>query len=120
MQIDGYFNERDEPVVLLDVGPLSIEVLVDTGFGGSLIIPGNVASQLDLKFEGPEEFQSVTGEMFLADAFSMSMDWLGRSIRVPVATSKEVNLSLLGSHLLKDCRLTIDYGHCIVTIVESS
>jgi predicted aspartyl protease len=81
--MEGYFNERDEPVVLLDVGSLSIEVLVDTGFGGSLIIPGNIASQLDLKFEGPEEFQSVTGKVFLADAFSMSMDWLGRSIRVP-------------------------------------
>lgn len=119
MQIEGYFNERDEPVVLLDVGSLSIEVLVDTGFGGSLILPGNIANQLDLKFEGPEEFQSVTGEMFLADAFSMRMDWLGRSIRVPVATSKEVNLSLLGSHLLKDCRLTIDYGRHTVTIIES-
>ena len=119
MQIDGYFNDRDEPIVRLDMGFFSIEVMVDTGFGGSLIIPGNIANQLDLKFEGPEEFQSVTGEMFLADAYSMRMDWLGKSIRVPVATSKEVNLSLLGSHLLKDCRLTIDYGYRTVTIRES-
>jgi clan AA aspartic protease len=114
--MEGYFNERDEPVVLLDMGPLSIEVLVDTGFAGSLIIPGNIADQLDLQFEGPEEFQSVTGEIFLADAFSMKMDWLGRSIRVPVATSQEVNLSLLGGHLLKGCCLTVDYGNRTVTI----
>jgi clan AA aspartic protease len=117
--MNGYFNERDEPVVTLDVGSLSIEVLVDTGFGGSLIIPGNIAHQLDLEFVGPEEFRSVTGETFLADAFSIRMDWLGKSIRVPVATSKEVNLSLLGSHLLRDCRLTIDYRYRTVTIVES-
>ena len=119
MQLNGYFNERNEPVVTLKLGSLSIEVLVDTGFGGSLIIPGNIAHQLNLKFEGPEEFQSVTGEIFLADAYSIRMDWLGRSIRVPVATSKAVNLSLLGSHMLKDCRLAIDYLHRTVTIRES-
>jgi hypothetical protein len=67
MQLDGYFNQRDEPVVTLNIGSLSIEVLVDTGFGGSLIIPGRIANRLDKKFEGPEEFQSVTGEVFLAD-----------------------------------------------------
>lgn len=119
MQLEGYFNERNEPVVTLNIGSLSIEVLVDTGFGGSLIIPGNIAHQLDMKFEGPEEFQSVTGEVFLADAYSLGMDWLGGSIRVPVATSKEVNLSLLGNHMLKDCRLAIDYRHRTVTITKS-
>ena len=81
MQMDGYFNARDEPVVRLDVGSLSVEVLVDTGFDGSLIIPRQYCQQLDLKFEGPEEFQSVTGEVFLASACSMRVDWLGRSIR---------------------------------------
>jgi clan AA aspartic protease len=119
MQLDGYFNQRDEPVVTLNIGSLSIEVLVDTGFGGSLFIPGRIANRLDKKFEGPEEFQSVTGEVFLADAYSTSMDWLGRSIRVPVATSKEVNLSILGSQLLKGCCLTIDYRRRTVTIRES-
>lgn len=119
MQIEGYFNKHEEPVVSLNIGLLSIEMLVDTGFSGSLIVPGHIAHQLDKKFEGPEEFQSVTGEVFLADAYSIRIDWLGKNIRVPVATSKEVNLSLLGSHLLKDCRLTIDYGRRTVTIVQS-
>ena len=36
--MDGYFNSRNEPVVRLDVGSVSVEVLVDTGFDGSLII----------------------------------------------------------------------------------
>ena len=120
MQMDGYFNVRDEPVIGLDVGSSQIEFLVDTGFNGGLIIPEQMAEGLDIKYDrGLEEFQSVTGEMFLADAYSMRMDWLGKSIRVPVATSKEVNLSLLGSHLLKGCCLTIDYGNRTVTIIKS-
>jgi clan AA aspartic protease len=119
MQIDGYFNVNDELVVELDLGSSRIEVLVDTGFNGSLIVPSQIANRLDLKFEGPEEFQSVTGEMFLADAYSVEADWIGRRIRVAVAASKHVNEAILGGHMLKDCRLTIDYGHRIFTITGS-
>jgi hypothetical protein len=39
MRIEGYFNQNDEPVILLDLISASIEVLVDKGFAGSLIIP---------------------------------------------------------------------------------
>jgi clan AA aspartic protease len=121
IQIDGYFNVSDEPVIGIDVGSLHIELLVDTGFNGSLIIPTQRCNQLGpiLKFEGPEEFHSVTGEMFLADAYSMEIDWLGKRTRVAVATCREVDEAILGSYLLKDCRLTIDYGHRTVTISES-
>jgi len=66
MQIDGYFNLGDEPVIKLEVGPSLIEVLVDTGFSGSLIVPSEIANRLDLKLEGPEEFQTASGEMVLA------------------------------------------------------
>jgi len=119
MQIDGYFNLSDEPVVELDVGSARVELLVDTGFNGSLIIPSQIANQLNLRFEGPEEFQSVTGEMFLADAYSVEVDWLGNRIRVPVAASKHVKEAILGGQMLRDCRLSIDYGRRTVTIVRS-
>jgi clan AA aspartic protease len=121
MQIDGYFNVSQEPVIEIDAGSSSIVVLVDTGFNGSLIIPTGRFGQLrhDLSFEGPEEFNSVTGETFLADAYSMKINWLGKPIRVSVAICKEADEAILGSHMLKDCRLTIDYGHRTVTIVES-
>ena len=119
MQIDGYFNVMDEPAIRLDVGSLSIEVLVDTGFDGSLIIPGEVADRMAVKFEGNEEFCSVTGAPFFVSTCLMEIDWLGKRIRVPAATSSVVNEALLGGRILKDCRLTIDYGHRSVTIIES-
>ena len=119
MQIDGHFNLNDEPVIELDVGSSRIEVLVDTGFNGSLIIPSQMGHRLNLKFEGPEEFQSVTGEVFLADAYSVEVNWIGKRIRVAVAARKHVNEAILGGNMLKDCRLTIDYGHRTVTVVSS-
>jgi clan AA aspartic protease len=119
MQIDGYFNLSDEPVIELSVGSSRVELLVDTGFNGSLIIPSQIANRLDLRFEGAEEFQSVTGEVFLADAYSVEVDWLGNRIRVAVAASKHVKEAILGGHMLRDCRLSIDYGRRTVTIIRS-
>jgi clan AA aspartic protease len=108
MQIDGHFNLNGEPAIELDVGSSRIEVLVDTGFNGSLIIPSQIANRLNLGFEGPEEFQSVTGEVFLADAYSVEVEWIGKRIRVAVAAGKHVNEAILGGNMLKDSRLTID------------
>jgi len=44
---------------------------------------------------------------------------MGKRIRVAVAASKHVNEAILGGNMLKDCRLTIDYGRRAVTIVAS-
>ncbi len=120
MQINGYFNVRDEPVIRLDVGSSHIEVLVDTGFNGGLTIPDQMAEGLEIKYDrGLEELYSVTGEVFLASGCSMEISWLGQHIRVPVATSAQVGEAILGGQMLKDCLLTIDYGRRTVTIVES-
>jgi clan AA aspartic protease len=117
--MNGYFNSHNEPAVRLDVGSLSVEVLIDTGFNGSLIIPGYIADNLDLVFEAHQDFFSVTGTVFFASACSTEIDWLGKKLKVAVASCGEVNEALLGNHLLRGCRLTIDYGFRTVTIVES-
>jgi clan AA aspartic protease len=120
MQIDGYFNLRDEPVIKLDIGPSQIEFLVDTGFNGGLIIPNEMAKGLDIKYDrGLEEFCTATGATFLASGCSMEITWFGQAIRVPVATSEEVPEAILGGNMLKNCRLTVDYGDRAVTIVGS-
>jgi clan AA aspartic protease len=119
MQIDGFVNARNEPVLELDVGSLSTQVLVDTGFDGGLILPSHIANQLDLTYVGLEEFNSVSGERIVAKAYSIEIDWLGKRVRVSVVVSPKINEALLGSHMLRDCRLTIDYGYHTVTVVES-
>jgi clan AA aspartic protease len=117
--MDGYFNSRNEPVIKLDVGSLSVEVLVDTGFDGSLIVPAEVADNMDLKFEAHQDFLSVTGAAFFASSCSTEVDWLGKKTRVAVARCGEVGEAILGSHMLRDCRLTIDYSYRTVTIINS-
>jgi len=119
MQINGYFNIRNEPVVRTQLDSIDVEMLVDTGFDGGLIIPSQIVDQLKPRFEGIDELQSVTGEKIFAEAYSIEIGWLGTVIRVPIVVSSKINEAILGSQMLKNCRLTIDYGHRTVTIVES-
>lgn len=119
MQIDGSVNTRNEPVLEMDLGAFSVELLVDTGFDGGLILPSRVADQLHLTYVGLEEFNSVSGERIVAKAYSIEINWLGKRVRVSVVVSPRINEALLGSQMLRDCRLTIDYGYRTVTIVES-
>ncbi len=118
MQIDGYFNATDEPVISLDLGAGVIEILVDTGFAGSLILPDSLAVGLALQFEGFEEFYTATWQVFSAPAYSMKIDWFGRLIKVPVAVSSDITEAILGGQMMKNCCLTIDYHDRTVTIIE--
>lgn len=49
----------------------------------------------------------------------MTIIWFGQAIKVPVATSEEVDEAILGGKMLKDCRLMIDYVNSTVTIVRT-
>ena len=90
MRVDGYFNANDEAAVKLDLITSSIEVLIDTGFAGSLIIPEHLSTGLELHFEGFEEFYTATGHVFVAPAYSLEANWLGalKSRLLLVRTSK--------------------------------
>ncbi|HMG74326.1 MAG TPA: hypothetical protein VK582_12560 [Pyrinomonadaceae bacterium] len=80
MRVDGYFNTNDEPAIKLDLISSSIEVLIDTGFAGSLIIPDHLSTGLELHFEGFEEFYTATGHVFVAPAYSLEANWLGQRV----------------------------------------
>jgi clan AA aspartic protease len=117
MEVDGYFNLSGEPIIKLGSGSSHIEVLIDTGFTGSLIMPGQMARELELTQDrGFEEFFTATGGSFLAHVYLVTIVWLGRTIRVPVATCEEVSEAILGGEMLRDCCLTIDYALRTVTI----
>ena|SRR2546427_7160229 len=120
MPLDGHFNANDEPALKLDLISSFIQVLIDTGFAGSLIIPHSEAKNLALNFEGFEEFYTVTGHVFVAPAYSLEINWLGEKIKVAIATSPEVTEALLGAQMLKNCRLTIDYAKRTVEVVREA
>lgn len=119
MQLDGYFNAQGEPAIQLNLGAGNLEVLIDTGFAGWLIVPTSYAiGPRDHQFEGFGEFCTATGEIFAASIHFLEIDWLNQPTRVEVAVSPNVVEAALGGQMLSDCLLSIDYYNRTVTIVR--
>jgi predicted aspartyl protease len=92
---------------------VEVEVLIDTGFEGGLVLPESLVYELGLPIIGHEVFGmvgDVTGEGSLAEC---EVEWLGQVQTVEIVTSEDY---LLGTDLLADAVLNIDYKHGRFTI----
>jgi|GEM_PF-1270061 len=118
MQLDGYFNATGEPAIQLDLGFGQVEILIDTGFSGWLIVPTDFAIDLADAFEGFQSFLTATGQTFTASVYFVEIDWFNERIEVPVAVSQQITAALLGSQMLSDCLLSIDYYNRTVRVVH--
>lgn len=115
----GSVNDRLEAVVTVRLvgGPegwTEVECVVDTGFiGAALVLPRDVIDGLGLVILGHEQFDMVGGARASADITAGQVEWLGevRSVLIIVGEAY-----LVGSHLLDNTRLTIDYGRRTVKV----
>lgn len=84
----------------------TVECLVDTGFTGALVLPQALVTRLKLPVVGREVFEMVGGRQFVASVAFADIEWLGETRTVRVIVSDD---TLLGTELLEETRLTIDY-----------
>ncbi|MCY2992851.1 MAG: hypothetical protein NTY19_33965 [Planctomycetota bacterium] len=93
----------------------SLRVWIDTAFNGGLVIPRPYVQHLGLK-------QGSTAAAILADGratdletFTCYLDWFGETFRTQ-AVANDGQFPLLGTMLLADRKLTIDYKAKTVTL----
>lgn len=93
------------------------DAIVDTGFDGDVCIPLEVAVRLGLELRGVEQVELADGshkeEMYSAAHAVL----LGkrREVKAFVTNGEEM---LLGTTLMNDCRLTIDFPTDTVKLVR--
>ena len=106
--IRGVVNASLEAVVVLSVsGPSGrtreIEVVIDTGFNGFLILPNELASELDLDFATTFTVVLADGSMKDLDVFDVRVNWDERPRHVRALASQGaplVGMGLLHHHSL--------------------
>lgn len=114
--VTGRITDRLEPLVKLRlVAGLEVECLVDTGFvGGALMLPQAIVAELELPIIGYEgELGMVGGAKTSADIALAQIEWLGEIKSVDVLIKDEL---LIGTLLLEDTQLVIDYASRTLTI----
>ena len=109
--ITGSVSQELEALIAVDVedgngASHSLEVVVDTGFTGYLVLPQAVISRLGLRFSGRRSVILASGEQSTVDAYAGIVSWHGRRRNVIVLESSSE--SLIGMSLLSGSRVTLD------------
>ena len=92
-----------------------ITVWVDTAFNGSLVLPELVIEDLLLPQQSTAEAILADGKKVELATFGCEIEWFGKSY-VSQVTTNASQYGLLGTMLLKDRKLTVDYQSKLVTI----
>lgn len=85
----------------------SVEAVIDTGFTGALSLPESVAYDLGLRSARAERVTLADGRSVRADVHAARILWHGQPLDVRVQTLG--NYPMIGTALLADSRLTIDW-----------
>lgn len=107
--VEGKVNDYLEArvTVRLIAAGREVECLVDTGFSGALVLPARLVAEIGLPIIGHEKnLLMVGGARTSADLALAQVEWLGEVKSVVVIVEDEY---LVGTQLLEDARLTIDY-----------
>lgn len=113
--VEGRVTDQLEalaPVRLMAGGV--VECLVDTGANCALVLPYSVVDELGLPVVGRvDDLGTVGEETTSADIAYAQIEWLGEVRYVEVIVK---NSFILGTQLLADARLVVDYPGRTLTI----
>jgi clan AA aspartic protease len=100
------------PLVDLEVigprGPLAIAAILDTGFDGHLCLPVRLAVALGLTLIDRRMIELADGTQKWELVFSGVVRFLGKTRKVRIYLTESED-ALVGTELLSDCRLSIDF-----------
>jgi clan AA aspartic protease len=93
----------------------AIECVVDTGFDGGLMLPRAFAEHIQIPIIGRLAFEMVGGSRLFARVGLASIQWLDQVRQIEIVIS-DGNDALIGTELLQETMLVIDYVSSRVTI----
>ena len=92
-----------------------IAVWIDTAFNGSLVLPDAMVDSLELPQQSTAEAILAGGKKVELATFGCDIEWFGKSYVTQITTNTS-EYGLLGTMLLKDQKLVVDYQAKSVTI----
>ena len=112
----GYFKFGN-PVIELNVEERKIEMLVDTGFNGYLMLPKNTINELGLEQIGISDYLTASGQGMITNVYMTKIKFFEEEIEV-VALSTDADFSLAGMELFRECRIVIERRKDVVEVTQ--
>jgi clan AA aspartic protease len=117
--MQGYVDDQFQPKIKIGTKGMrkavEIEAVIDTGFSGDLCLPFAIATQLGLELWGDRLVELADGSVKRDILFLGMAVWDDKDKVVEISLT-ESEEALVGSGLLEEKRLTIDYADKVVMI----
>ncbi len=114
----GIVNENLEAVLQVRLtNGATIKCVLDTGFNGSLLLPREFVEINAMLFVGREKVMMVEEISTEIDTAIAEVNWLDEEFSIRIFIS-ETNESLIGTQMLSDTLLEIDYKNRTVKITK--
>lgn len=119
--MNGHVDDSRRALLELRVGgsrasqTATITVWIDTAFDGFLVLSKSLIDALGLQQEAAAEAILADGSRVTLESYVCYVDWFGEQVAAQVIAN-EGRLPLLGTELLANRRLIIDYENGTVTI----
>ena len=106
--MQGTVSNRGVPIIIILIAGQEWAATIDTGFNGDLELPEALRSVLEPEYVGKVTSSLVGGQTIEEDVYLVEFPFDGNIVqaRVPFVANGEI---LIGTHLLREYRLQIDF-----------
>jgi clan AA aspartic protease len=116
--IEGIVTEDGVPAIEVEVDRQRWQAIIDTGFNGELELPERLRSLVNPQFVGRATSLLAANQQIEEDLFLVDFPFDGRTIRAQ-ATFVDGDAPLIGTRMLQDYRLRIDFPARTVVIEKT-
>ena len=106
--ITGSLTPDGVPVIRIDVAGTSWTAIIDTGFNGDLELPSRLQPLVNARFICRNRSLLAAGQIIEEDTYAVDFPFDGQ-VRLAEATFAAHDEILIGTHLLREHRLEIDF-----------
>ena len=106
------------PMFEIIIWEKSVELILDTGFNGHLMLSQILIDELDLEQIGISDYSTATGEEKTTYVYKCKIKFLDNEIEVPVL-STNADYSLAGMDLFHECKIVIERHKDFIEIIKN-
>jgi len=113
----GFFRFGN-PVIELAIEGRKIQLLLDTGFNGHIMLSASTINELALDQIGISDYITASGDGRLTRVYIAKLEFFDEKIEAPIL-STDADFALAGMEFFHDCRIVIERSKNIVEVSKS-
>lgn len=105
------------PMIELQIEGKNVEMLLDTGFNGHMMLQQSLIKELNLEQIGFSDYSTASGENKITEVYKGKIKFLEQEIEIPIL-STDAPYSLAGMELFNNCKIVIEKLKNLVEITK--